>query len=643
MLKRKWTWIIILLSSSLLFMYCSSQNNISSAPEEKWLNLNDTVSYIGKEACKGCHTEIYNSFMRTGMGKSFDYATSEKSAASYHNHISLYDSIKNMHYTPHWKGDQLFITEFRLEGVDTIYKRDQQIDYVIGSGQHTNSHIYESGDGFVHQAPITFFTQKGIWDLAPGFEGGANAQFNRIISGECMSCHNGIAEFDEDSENRFEFIPQGIGCERCHGPGELHVQEKTAGKIVDTSKYIDYTIINPAHLDREAQLQLCQRCHLQGISVLNEGSSWYDFKPSMHLKEVMQVFLPTYEEQNHFIMASHAERMRKSECFKQSEMTCVTCHNPHVSVEETSYKVFNSKCISCHKTEDVCTVASDKFIAQAGNCSSCHMPVSSTIDIPHVTIHDHFIRKDYDSEEEKVKGKAVATFIGLECMTDESPSAITMAKGYLSFYEKYTANEAFLDSAAQFLSHNSVSKAESINERIHLAYLRYDYSKLQDLGKTISDNSKLNAWSAYRIGEAYTAASDLQSAKQYFEIAIQRKSKNLDFLNKLASVQVGLKDYTAAKTLYAKILALNPNHHAAINNLGYLKLLEGDVGLAEEYFTRSLNIDPDYLQALLNMANLKIVSKEYQEAEDYLKRILALQADHPIANKALAQLKLMQR
>ena len=31
----------------------------------------DTVAYVGKETCKQCHYEIYESYMQTAMGQSF--------------------------------------------------------------------------------------------------------------------------------------------------------------------------------------------------------------------------------------------------------------------------------------------------------------------------------------------------------------------------------------------------------------------------------------------------------------------------------------------------------------------------------------------------------------------------------------------
>jgi len=426
-----------------------------------FLNLNDSVNYVGVETCKQCHSGIYESFHQTGMGQSFDLASKAKSAADFSAKHLVYDKDLDFWYAPFWKNDSLYITEFRLNGKDTLFSRTQQISYIIGSGQHTNSHIYNS-NGYLFQAPLTYFTQQGKWDLPPGFEKGFSSRFNRLIGLECMSCHNGYPDFVQGSENKFKTVPNGIDCERCHGPGELHVAEKQKGIVVDTSKAIDYTIVNPGKLSIDLQFDLCQRCHLQGNAVLKEGKSFYDFKPGMHLKDVMHVFLPRYEQSEHsFIMASHADRLKQSACFIQTAqkkadekalrpyknaLTCVTCHNPHVSVKQTAAEVFIQKCNACHggATQQHCTETEAMRLKKQNNCISCHMPVSGSEDIPHVSIHDHFIRKKPQPHAVKSKG----AFKGLVCINDPNPDKLTQARAYLQQFEKFDSrNPALLDSA----------------------------------------------------------------------------------------------------------------------------------------------------------------------------------------------------
>ena len=63
----------------------------------------------------------------------------------------------------------------------------------------------------------------------------------------------------------------------------------------------------------------------------------------MHLNDFIDVYLPKYKNDDGFIMASHVERLKQSECFKNSDMTCINCHNPHKSIRMLNDKYFDKK------------------------------------------------------------------------------------------------------------------------------------------------------------------------------------------------------------------------------------------------------------------------------------------------------------
>ncbi len=254
----------------VIFFSCETPEGKSLTAEVKkdtliYLNHSDSAKYVGINTCKLCHQDIYNTFIKTGMGKSFDVVSKTKSSGDFHNSV-IYDKIGDFYYKAFWQNDSLKFLEYRLQGRDTIYKRLETVNYIVGSGQHTNSHI-QSVNGYLNQMPMTFYTQKKKWDLPPGFEDGHNSRFMRKIGLECMSCHNNYPEFVLGSENKFTAVPEGINCERCHGPGSIHVAQRQTGSKVDTSKYIDYSIVNPAKLSIDAQFDICQRCHLQGNTI----------------------------------------------------------------------------------------------------------------------------------------------------------------------------------------------------------------------------------------------------------------------------------------------------------------------------------------------------------------------------------------
>jgi hypothetical protein len=379
-LIRNLLLMMALVAVTLPAFFCNTpaERVVAAGPSSPWRNVYDTsVRYVGMQTCRGCHEEVYQSFIQTGMGQSYHYATREKSAADFSAHALVYDKDLDFYYKPYWSGDTLYFMEYRLQGKDTVHKRVQKIDYIIGSGQHTNSHIF-SVNGYLYQAPITFYTQQRKWDLAPGFENGASSRFSRLIESECMTCHNGYPEFVPNSQNKYISLKTGIDCERCHGPGSLHVAEKQAGKIVDTSKGPDYSIVNPRRLSTELQNNICQRCHLQGIAVLNDDKTFFDFRPGMQLREVMNVFMPQYEgAEDKMIMASHVERMKKSPCYVSSgKMSCITCHDPHVSVKFTPRRKYLDACGGCHggAGQTTCTEAPAVRAQKNDDCVTCHMP-----------------------------------------------------------------------------------------------------------------------------------------------------------------------------------------------------------------------------------------------------------------------------
>ena len=598
----------------LLFCILLSCNRSDISDYDIYLNHNDTVKYVGKESCRACHAEIYDSYIQTGMGKSFHYAIKENSDLPKENIPLVYDSIKNLFYKPFWKNDSLYLLEFRLRNSDTTHKLVKKITYKIGSGHHTNSHLFNI-NGYIHQAPYTFYTQDSVSGLPPGFENGLNSRFTREIGLECMSCHNGYADHQSQSTNKYKSVPEGIDCERCHGPGELHIKEKLAGNIIDTSKYIDYTIVNPAKLDRDLQFDICQRCHLQGTAVLNNLSTFNDFKPGMSLEEIMDVYVPKHPNNNEFIMASHVDRLKQSDCYSNSEMTCVTCHNPHKSVTTLSNDYFDKRCMSCH---DVCK---DKEIQ---NCTSCHMPKSTTKDIMHVSITDHKISIPNNDIEDDYSGH-----VSLISVNNDNPTNLSKAKAYLKHYESFVSYSHFLDSAYYFLlkSDNNFT-----------SFVQYYYLKADDVGlKEFVMNSELDtsryrvedlALSFARIGEVLARNEMIKSADKYFQKSLFLMPFIIDYKLKYSTFLIKNNQIKKASIILKESIQLNPTIKELYLNLGYIDMLNKDYSSSEIRFKQAIGIDPDYLLAYENLVILSQIQEKDKELKLYIDKIIEIDSLH---------------
>ena len=656
---------------SLSFFNCNSdisdKNSITKKETSKYLNHGDSANYVGMNTCKLCHQSIYNSFIKTGMGKSFDIASKSKSSADF-SKPGIYDKIADLHYKAYWNKDSLYIHEFRIQKNETLYSRKEQVNFIIGSGQHTNSHL-QINNGYLNQMPMTYYTQKKKWDLPPGFENGINTRFTRKIGLECISCHNAYPNLIIGSENKYQSMPSGIDCERCHGPGSIHVKQRQNGSKVDTSKYIDYSIVNPAKLSIDEQFDVCQRCHLQGNAILKENKSFFDFKPGQKLSNYISVFLPKYTNSNtEFIMASHADRLKQSACFIKSyekiqnknilkpykdAMTCITCHNPHVSVRETNANVFNDACLSCHnaKTENENTKlklqnAHKLFKKNTwSNCVSCHMPVSGSSDIPHVTVHDHYIRKPITVEE---KNK-IKTFIGLFAINEKKPDSLTIAKAYINQYDKFDTKNNYLDSALNYLS-NPKEFEKNRYALIQLYFIRNDFNTiitcLNKLGEARCLNElfikktydNIDAWACYRIAESYYYKNQITKALMWFKRAIELAPYHLDFRNKYGTTLASSNQLSEAETQFNFILKENRKYVSAYSNLGYIKLLQGKESDALLLYKKGESIDPDNELLLLNLSAYYLYKHENKIAKKYLQHLHKLYPKNEKVNVALNKL-----
>ncbi len=640
---RKILVVIGLFATTLPLFFCNTPADNNSAvidnPTSPWLNVYDTSAhYVGMDVCRGCHPGVYETYMQTGMGQSFAPATREKSAADFSPaHAIVYDTALDYYYRPYWVGDTFYIMEYRLSGKDTVHLLRQKVDYVVGSGQHTNSHIFNV-NGYLHQAPITFYTQKGKWDMAPGFEQGSNSRFKRMIQLECMTCHNGLPDFASNSENKYHNIKAGIDCERCHGPGSIHVLARQTSKPVDTSKVPDYTIVNPRRLTTELQNNVCQRCHLQGISVLNDGKTFYDFRPGMHLSEVMNVFMPEYEgAQDKMIMASHVERMKKSDCYVQSgKMSCITCHKPHVSVKYTPRTQYLTACQGCHSNsgQKLCTEQQSLRTAKNDDCVTCHMPRNGSIDIPHVAVTDHYIRRKPIAPAEAQK---ITAFLGMKCYNNDKPDAITKARGFMEFYERYAQSKGLIDSALVYLGKQADVEAKQKQNRdyIRAYYLLNNYEQVKTYAAPLQPAAITDAWTAYRIGEAYYQTGNATAALPWYKRATDIWKYALDFNNKYGTCLLALNKLPEAKQVFEFVLSQNPNHTSANTNLGYIYMQQGNSTMAYDYMMKAKGTDPDYEQNLINLAVWHYGSKQYDKAKKQLEHLLL---KHPSNEKARAML-----
>ena len=291
----------------------------------------------------------------------------------------------DFYYRAFERDSSFFIEEYRTDdsGAKT-HSLVRKVDYVVGSGNVARTYLSES-EGRLYEMPLTWYSQKAIWDLSPGYQI-SNKRFDRLVPDRCMSCHNSYPTSVPDVEGKYIEMPEGIGCERCHGPGSLHLAERLVSP--DPSGDVDLTIVNPAHLSEDLQMDVCQQCHLNTtVSLLREGRGPFDFRPSQRLEDHVALFSAPEDPQAGTIdVISHAQRLKMSACMVENSMTCTTCHDPHEGFRDKGPEYFDSTCIGCHEGGSVA------LHAEGGSCIQCHMPKVPAEGTPHSSFTDHWIR-----------------------------------------------------------------------------------------------------------------------------------------------------------------------------------------------------------------------------------------------------------
>lgn len=641
-MKRIVTFTAIV-SAFFIFSCQFFQSNSSSEQTDSlaFWNLHDTVDYVGMKECQTCHSNVHETFIHTGMGKSFGAATPEKSSAQFplngeailvfkgdKSSPVIKDPKTNRWYQAFWNKDSLFIAEHTLMGGQIVGSRKEHIPFIIGSGQHTNSHFWQDGK-YLYQAPLTYYTQKGIWDLPPGFKEN-NSGFSRKIDVECMSCHNAMPSVNKNSKNFFEKIPLGIDCERCHGPGEMHVNLKKQGILVDTSKEADRSIVNPKRLSYQRQVDICQRCHLQGNNVLKPGKHFEDFRPGMKLSDVFEVYMPKYENNDYFVMAGHSDRFQQSACFissnpkntevydKKVNFTCISCHNPHVSVKATRIQSFNNTCNGCHHAESKkselkgCLLPPKKQIHQNG-CVGCHMPGSSAEDIPHVMVHDHKIQRPQKTGNLDASKGAL---LGLHAVNNKNPKSADQIRGYISYFEKFDNKPLYLEKAEQMLESEN-----EIEARIHLNFVQRKFKEVADLAMKENDviSELKDAWTNYRIAKSFDELKMLNKALPYYKSAHDLMKLDLDFGSEYANALIRSKRLQEAEILLKSQLNRAQKHPLTWINWGSVNFLNNKLTEAKRAYLKVLELEPNNQTAHLFLSELYDRVGDLEKKQVHLK------------------------
>lgn len=282
-------------------------------------------------SCLPCHAKIVESYAKTGMARSSGRT----------------DTLPP---DPHFR--------------HKVGGREIQLQWFIGSGHVGRSFVHKI-ESHLLQAPVSYYSSAGKWQLSPGYKDNDAQHIARPIEYPCLHCHTSGAKLEDP------FAEPGVTCERCHGDASEHIKGNLKA------------IVNPAKLAPRLRDSVCEQCHLTGAARVERlGRKMQDFKPGENWSDYVATFIGTKEKA---AATDHAEQIATSKC----KPTCTTCHNPHEAVAATT-----QPCLQCHKQAH----------RREENCIACHMPKATTREGEHVAYTDHTIpRKPGQKRERKLQ------------------------------------------------------------------------------------------------------------------------------------------------------------------------------------------------------------------------------------------------
>jgi tetratricopeptide (TPR) repeat protein len=406
------------------------------------------------------------------------------------------------------------------------------------------TYLHRTPAGKLVELPLAWYAEGGgRWAMNPGYDRPDHMGFRRPVTENCLFCHNAYPQTAPDG------MPEGIDCQRCHGPGSEHV--RTARKS---------DILNSARLPVERQLELCMQCHLETTSfhlphsIPRFEKGRFSYRPGEPLGDYVLFYdhEPGAGRDDKFEIAGAAYRLRKSACFRKSEgkLVCTTCHNPHDAAKVTA-----AVCGKCH---------GDAHPTGGGpDCLSCHMPQRRTEDVVHAVMTDHYIQR-------RKPGRDL-----LAPLAERHEDGESAYRGeVIQYYPEAPVDELYL-ALAQVLQQSN---------------LRAGVARLAAI---VRKSPPARGEYYLHLAEAWRNVGEPSKALPLYEEALRRQPESLLARQKLAEA------LRRARALDRAAVVLRPALDTALGNyeMGMVYL---DQGLAQDAiaaFRRAADLDPDLPEA----------------------------------------------
>jgi Tfp pilus assembly protein PilF len=473
------------------------------------------------------------------MGRSVSKPVVSASADYYHRG-------SNRHYRLLRRGPDSFLRRHQVDGSrGEVNVLERRIDFAIGSGNHARTYVHRTAQSRLIELPLSWYIEGGgTWAMSPGYDRADHLDFRREVTEKCLFCHSAYPSTSNGG------APAAIDCQRCHGPGESHLSKPGRGSIV-----------NPARLPRDRQLEVCLQCHLETASsgfldsILHVGRTAFSYRPGEQLADY-KVYFDRVDPSDKLEVNHAGYRLMKSRCSTASEgrLLCTTCHDPHGArrIEVAT------ACRTCHSTEHA---------RERTDCAACHMPKRRTQDAIHVVMTDHLIAR--------------------RPPVGDLTAAITERHDpYLGAIVPFYPSNAVVTERAEYW----IDQAETHRRSGNLAKAIDAY---REALKREPESVAVRA----ALGDALIRQKNVAAAVAMLEPALKKDPQHTGALVALAVARGIEGRVNDSLRLLERAIKINPDLPLAWLNLGVAREQKCDLRAAEAAYREAIRLQPDFLEA----------------------------------------------
>ena len=533
--------------------------------------------YVGYQQCTECHAARVKECEPTSHFQTCRVPTAERIPAAFTSGNPAERMLKlpnsDVVFEMYERSGKYFQKASRVgETVGT----ESTIDLAYGA-KSISDEVYLSwhADGSMWELPAAWVYANNCWGAA-AFDRRQGGDFARLLTVRCFECHTTWFQHVPGTVGTYrrDELLLGVTCERCHGPGREHIdfhrknpEEKKA-----------HSIVYPGGLERERLIEVCTQCHSNSV---NHKGPALSFRPGEKLEDHYRTIYPKYNETDR--VANQIAPLRDSKCFQHSEMTCITCHDPHLTGQAPHGLTFKETCLQCHPPE-ACKQREKNPPEVADKCVACHMRQYAKINVNFTQADDAFVpplrRVNHQIQIDPIANDEV--LLGWYRTQEDDQSRQLSSQLETRLLEHWRAQGKQHAKQGRFVAAVSAMR-ESL--RIH-PNLEESQKSLQQY---ILQQQQLDE---LRAQASAMRSTNVEKSVELFLKVISIRPDDAGAQGRLGTLYAQLGEREKAVSYLKQVAELDPDDQYGLSMLGWLSYLDKNFEDAAEYYRRADAIEP---------------------------------------------------